>query len=93
MDNELMSSTHYYLVSFSSTHHALAAEKALKTRDIPQIMLPTPREISSSCGLALKISCESVEMAVDALKASKVSDFAVYEINYQQHPHLRRIDL
>lgn len=39
---------------FSTTHNALAAEAALSTRGIALEVLPTPREISVSCGISIQ---------------------------------------
>lgn len=39
---------------FSTTHNALAAEAALSKRGIELEVLPTPREISVSCGISIQ---------------------------------------
>ena len=41
------------LVSFSSVHHEIRAEKLLLAAGISVIALPTPREIDISCGQCL----------------------------------------
>lgn len=41
------------LVSFSSVHHEIRAEKLLLAAGITVIALPTPREIDISCGQCL----------------------------------------
>ena len=43
----------FYVIAFESTHHALKVESSLKNKfEIETI--PTPREISASCGLSIK---------------------------------------
>lgn len=43
------------LLIFDTTHHALAAESVLLEQRVWHEMLPPPREISLSCGLALLV--------------------------------------
>ncbi len=42
-----------YILTFESTHNALATEKILKKKDIEVELIPTPREISAECGFTL----------------------------------------
>lgn len=48
----------YYLISFSNTHTAMAAQKFF-TGKIDFCIMPTLREISHSCGISIRIN-ESV---------------------------------
>ena len=43
-----------YIVSFNSTHHAIRTEKLLSENNMKVTTLPTPREISSSCGISVR---------------------------------------
>ncbi|OHW61619.1 hypothetical protein EUAN_19340 [Andreesenia angusta] len=43
-----------FVISFNSTHHAIKSEKRLKEEGIELRMIPTPREITASCGLSVK---------------------------------------
>lgn len=45
-----------YVIAFDSTHAAMAADDAL--RDVPRTMIPTPRQITVSCGMALRLEAE-----------------------------------
>lgn len=45
---------HYQLLAFDSTHAAMAAEQALKTR-LPVTVMPTLRQITAACGISLRI--------------------------------------
>ena len=42
-----------WLVAFHSTHHAIAAERLAKSSGWMVELIPTPRDISASCGLSL----------------------------------------
>ena len=44
----------YQLLAFDSTHVAIAAERALKTR-MPVTVMPTLRQITAACGISLRI--------------------------------------
>jgi len=45
----------YYLITFSSTHASMAAQKYLNGK-LTYIVCPTLREISASCGISLRIN-------------------------------------
>lgn len=42
------------ILTFPSSYHAIRAERILRTRLIPVRTVPCPRELSSSCGVALR---------------------------------------
>jgi len=46
---------YFILFTFYSTHLALEFERILQSKDIFVKLIPVPRKISSSCGLAGKI--------------------------------------
>ncbi|HLS52678.1 MAG TPA: DUF3343 domain-containing protein [Tissierellaceae bacterium] len=43
----------YGLITFKTTHFALEAERLFKNEHITCKTIPTPREVSHSCGLSL----------------------------------------
>lgn len=43
------------ILTFLSTHHALAAESLLRQQQINYELLPTPRAITAHCGLSLRL--------------------------------------
>ncbi len=51
-----MAAESYYVITFSSTHAALAFERFALEAGINVQIIPVPRQISSSCGLAGRIS-------------------------------------
>lgn len=44
-----------YLAVFNSAHRVMKAESILKTRGIPILLIPAPRQLLTDCGLALRI--------------------------------------
>ena len=58
----------YKLFTFNSTHHALLMEKTLKDNGYAVRLIPIPRALSASCGLAARINIgdfEAVEKIVN----------------------------
>ena len=53
------------LITFASTHDALAAQHTLSNAKLPYRVLPTPVEISSNCGIALSVSCGTAKASLD----------------------------
>lgn len=57
-----------YVISFNSTHHAIKSEKRLKEELIELRMIPTPREITASCGLSIKFNGTDIEKVSNIMK-------------------------
>ena len=51
----------YGVVTFNSTHHAISGEKIFKDNNVPFKTIPTPREITLSCGLSILFSFEDLD--------------------------------
>lgn len=75
----------YGLVTFKSTNYALQGEQIFKDNRLTFKTIPTPREVSTSCGLSLLFLVGDIEkikeliekghLAIDGLyKYSKSSD-------------------
>ncbi len=43
-----------YVAIFNSIHRVMQAEKLLKERRLPILLIPAPRTLKSDCGLALR---------------------------------------
>ena len=59
----------YYTLAFDSTHMAVAAEKYLSAWIAVSVM-PTPRKITASCGISLRVELENGERLKELLKAN-----------------------
>lgn len=77
---ELISIKKYCVITFSSTSHALKAEKIMKENEREFIIIPTLREISSSCGLSLKFKPENLELFYAELMKKNIAIDEVYEV-------------
>ena len=60
------------LISFTSVHQAVKAEKVLAQSAIPAYALPTPREIDISCGQCLLFAAEQEQVILDRFADARV---------------------
>lgn len=70
----------YGVVLFHTTSSALRAEKVLQRAGLTVKLIPTPREFSSDCGLALRFPWAQVEQARAALAAGRVEVAAIRQM-------------
>ena len=65
------------IATFDTTHMALFFEKSCRSVGLKVKIVPVPREISSSCGLACSYPCGDEEKvrSIAAEKAIEVSDY------------------
>ena len=61
----------YGVVLFLSTSYAMRAEKVLDMSDIATKLIPTPRQFSSDCGLALRFEWHRRDDIEEVLKRNK----------------------
>jgi len=57
-----------YVITFDSVHFAMKAEKILKPEGINVRLIPTPRKISSDCGMALQVQPKDPARILEILK-------------------------
>lgn len=62
----------FAVITFYSTHFALKSEKILQNLNYDFKLIPIPREISSNCGLAVKIKTQEKDEIEDILKNHNV---------------------
>lgn len=60
-----------YFVSFNSTHHAIKSEKIFLENKINCTTLPTPREVSASCGISIRFLKEDLDKVIKVLDESE----------------------
>jgi len=75
----------YYLITFSNTHTAIAAQKYLEGKLVFHV-LPTLRELSASCGISLQIDASPYETIRDCMNqfATDQSMYKIYLITAVQ---------
>jgi uncharacterized SAM-binding protein YcdF (DUF218 family) len=72
--------TRYCVILFHSASHAVRAEKVLLQAGLGVKMIPTPRQISSDCGMALRLEGTDEERVVDLLERSNVPINGIHRI-------------
>lgn len=70
----------FAVITFKSTHHAIQGEAMLKKEDIDFRTIPTPREVSTSCGLAIKFNLEILDDIIEIIEDKKMEIDSVYKI-------------
>lgn len=70
--------TTYYVASFHSVSQALRFEKLLQAKAISVKMIPVPRLISSSCGIAARFEAADYPKAASLLNAEEGDAYEIY---------------
>lgn len=72
----------YCVVTFFTTNYALDFEKKIKAEGIDTKLVPVPRNLSSSCGLAARVDCELRETVLKICEEKKIEidDFHELEV-------------
>ena len=70
-----------YIISFNSTHHAIRTDKLLNEADIKSTTLPTPREITASCGISIRFLLDNLENIKDIVRSNKIEIKGIYKIS------------
>jgi hypothetical protein len=52
-----------YIITFATVHYVMKSEKALKQKGLSVRLIPTPRKISSDCGMALEVDKQTLELS------------------------------
>lgn len=70
----------FLVVTFDSTNYAMQTEAALKTLEIKNQIIPTPREITLSCGLSIRTPFENFDKIVDLIEQEKIRNKSLYKM-------------
>ncbi|MEI8216474.1 MAG: DUF3343 domain-containing protein [Eubacteriales bacterium] len=80
----------FYVLSFDSTSHAIQTE--IRIKDYFRIAtIPTPREITNSCGLSIKIFSLDFKAIKEFLQSMKVP-YGFYRLSNQKVDGKREIE-
>jgi len=75
-----MSQHDYSIVLVYSTSHAMRIEKLLQAQGIACKMIPVPRQISSDCGVCVRILQEDSDAARQVVEAAGVEIEGIHKI-------------
>ncbi|SHH32759.1 DUF3343 domain-containing protein [Clostridium grantii] len=84
MDSEI-----FYVISFDSTNHAMQTEKNIM-KHFEIAIIPTPREITRSCGLSIKIFSLDIEKIIDYVKKLTFT-YGLYSVSNKKIDGKRKI--
>jgi hypothetical protein len=70
----------YSIVLFHSTSHAIRAEKVLGGAGFAIKMIPTPRQLSSDCGMALRFYQTEEELVSATLEEKRVPFNGIHRV-------------
>ncbi|WP_338561072.1 DUF3343 domain-containing protein [Paraclostridium sordellii] len=70
-----------YIVAFNSTHHAIRTDKVLNEKDIKVTTLPTPREISSSCGISVRFLELDMDTVINSLEENEILYHGIFKVS------------
>jgi hypothetical protein len=67
------------LFTFISVHHTLKAERILQTAGVRLDIIPTPRSITTSCGMSIVLNAADAEEAEDEMLKAGVQIAGRYQ--------------
>jgi hypothetical protein len=70
----------YAVIIVYSTSHAIHIEKLLQGQGLACKMIPVPRQISSDCGVCIRVLRSDVPAARQAIAAAQVEIKGIHEI-------------
>ena len=69
-----------YIISFNSTHQAIKCDKAFGKNEIDYTVLPTPREISQSCGMSIRFGLEDIDTIKEIIDQNQIEYKSMHRI-------------
>ena len=69
----------FKLFTFNSTHQAMLMEKVIKENGYGIRLIPIPRSLSASCGLAARVALEEFEVISKVAEDNGVEIAGVYD--------------
>ncbi|MDI3538189.1 MAG: hypothetical protein PWP12_377 [Bacillota bacterium] len=75
----------YLVITFPNTHAALKFDSAFKEKGTAKLV-PVPREISSSCGLAARLPDQDAEKLIATLTTLDVDYDGIYRVAPGEKP-------
>lgn len=82
----------FILITFESTNYAMQAESQLKNAGINFQVIPTPREITLSCGLSIRLPMEYIKTVQDIISSGQIKIKELYEVkNLKGHKSYNKL--
>ena len=71
----------YGVVLFYTNSASIRAEKILRQENLTVKLIPTPRELSSDCGVALRFDWDQAEHVKALMDAARVENAGIHEMD------------
>lgn len=68
------------VVTFVSVNYSMLSEKYLKDAGVKTMMIPSPREITKSCGLSIMINPDQLEEVKKVLIENEVEVSGIFKV-------------
>lgn len=75
-----MKEVQFGVITFKSTQYAIQADAVLKKEKMRYRTIPTPREISHSCGLAIKFHLEDYDNIKHIIENNSIVTEGIFRI-------------
>lgn len=72
----------YVLITFNSSHQAIAAEQLLEQKNILSRLIPLPPEIDAGCGLVLRAPFKKKVIVCKTLENAHIDIQKIYMLEY-----------
>ena len=72
------------VITFDSIHRVIKAEKILIEEKVSVTLIPTPRHISSDCGMVVQVVYEELERAKEILREGGLEVEGIYRLETQK---------
>lgn len=73
-------SSGFLVLLVDSTGHAIKGEKELLRHKIPYKLIPVPRQISSQCGICIRIAKKDREKVLEIMEEIKLDILGVHKV-------------
>lgn len=80
----------FYILVLPSIHHVMEVEKEALAQGIAVELVPTPRQISSDCGMVVKISGQNLEKVVQFVNSSGMPEGRLYHFQETRYEFLEK---
>jgi len=78
-----------FVALFNSIHRVMKAEKELKARGLPILLIPAPRALQTDCGLAIRYAATERAAVEDALAEGEVEPAELYVKSDEEYVRIR----
>lgn len=79
-----MKTEEFGVITFDSTHHAIKGESILKEVQIPFKTIPTPREITLSCGLSIRFDLMDFDKILESIDEKELAIKGIYRYTKEE---------